>query len=184
MGSIWILHLCLPSAWYMATACLYALSLSMSWKAGVWIKWNSESKTLAPCLACCGWSIMTKNVIIINDLFYYNRSVIAMLTLCCCCVSHSIVSDSLWAHVPQPSRLPCPWDSPSRNTGMGSHSLLRRICPTQGSNPGLPILQADSLPSEPPGKPINAIDNDINNHRIQRRKYTWLTLGLGEQNFS
>ena len=31
----------------------------------------------------------------------------------------------------------CPWDSPGKNTGMGSHSLLQGIFPTQGSNPGL-----------------------------------------------
>ena len=28
------------------------------------------------------------------------------------------------------------------------------IFPTQGSNPGLPALQADALTSEPPGKPL------------------------------
>jgi len=28
-------------------------------------------------------------------------------------------------------------DSPGKNPGVGSHSLLRRIFPTQGSNPGL-----------------------------------------------
>ena len=28
-------------------------------------------------------------------------------------------------------------DSPGKNTGVGCHSLLRRIFPTQGSNPGL-----------------------------------------------
>ena len=37
---------------------------------------------------------------------------------------------------------------------MGCHSLLRGIFPTQGSNPGLPALQVDSLPAELPGKPI------------------------------
>ena len=31
----------------------------------------------------------------------------------------------------------CPWDSPGQNTGVGSLSLLQRIFPTQGSNPGL-----------------------------------------------
>ena len=30
-----------------------------------------------------------------------------------------------------------PWDSPGKNTGVGCHSLLQRIFPTQGSNPGL-----------------------------------------------
>ena len=51
----------------------------------------------------------------------------------------------------QPTRLLCPWDSPGNNTGVGGHSLLQGIFPTQGSNARSPILQADCLPSEPPG---------------------------------
>ena len=43
-------------------------------------------------------------------------------------------------------------DSPGKNTGVGCHSLLQGIFPAQGSNLGLPTLQADSLPSEAPGK--------------------------------
>ena len=31
-----------------------------------------------------------------------------------------------------------PWNSPGKNTGVGSPSLLQGIFPTQGSNPGLP----------------------------------------------
>ena len=31
-----------------------------------------------------------------------------------------------------------PWNSPGQNTGVGSLSLLQRLFPTQGSNPGLP----------------------------------------------
>ena len=46
--------------------------------------------------------------------------------------SHSVVSDSL-----QPHGLYSPWNSPGLNTGVGSLSLLQRIFPTQGSNPGL-----------------------------------------------
>ena len=30
------------------------------------------------------------------------------------------------------------WNSPGKNTGVGSHSLLQGIFSTQGSNPGLP----------------------------------------------
>ena len=37
-----------------------------------------------------------------------------------------------------PARLPCPWNSPGKNTGVGCHSLLQGIFPTQGSNLGLP----------------------------------------------
>ena len=36
---------------------------------------------------------------------------------------------------------------------MASHSLLQGIFSTQGSNPVLSALQADSLPSEQPEKP-------------------------------
>ena len=37
----------------------------------------------------------------------------------------------------KPAGLPCPWDSPGKNTGVVSHSLLQGIFPTQGLNPGL-----------------------------------------------
>ena len=42
-----------------------------------------------------------------------------------------------WPHGLQPTRLPCPWDSPAENTGVGNHPLLHGIFPTQASNPGL-----------------------------------------------
>ena len=37
-----------------------------------------------------------------------------------------------------PARLPCPWDSPSKNTGVGCHAVLQGFFPTQVWNPGLP----------------------------------------------
>ena len=63
--------------------------------------------------------------------------------------------DSLQPHGLQHARLPCPptprvysnscpsyhlipWNSPGQNTGVSSLSLLQRIFPTQGSNPGVP----------------------------------------------
>ena len=30
-------------------------------------------------------------------------------------------------HRRQPTRLPCPWDSPGKNTGVGYHFLLQRV---------------------------------------------------------
>ena len=54
-----------------------------------------------------------------------------------------------------PHGLYSPWNSPGQNTGVGGLSLLQGIFPTQGSNPGLPPLQVDSLPAEPQGKPKN-----------------------------
>ena len=35
------------------------------------------------------------------------------------------MSDSVWPHRWQPTRLPCPWDSPGKNTGVGCHFLLQ-----------------------------------------------------------
>ena len=48
------------------------------------------------------------------------------------------VSNFLQPHGLYPSRLLCPWNSPGKNTGVGSQSLLQGIFPTQGLNPGLP----------------------------------------------
>ena len=44
---------------------------------------------------------------------------------CCCCCIALVVSDSVWPHRRQPTRLPCPWDSPGKNTGVGCHFLLQ-----------------------------------------------------------
>ena len=82
-------------------------------------------------------------------------------------VSHSIVSDSVTPWTVQPTRFLCPWDSPSKNTGVTYQSLQARIqewlampfsrrTSDPGTEPGSPALQADSSPSEPPGKPCIA----------------------------
>ena len=49
----------------------------------------------------------------------------------------SVVSHSLRPHGLKLARLLCPWDFPGKNTGVGSSSLLQRIFPAQGLNPGL-----------------------------------------------
>ena len=70
--------------------------------------------------------------------------------LCGCMLSRSVML-TLWESMD--ARLLCPWDSPSRNTGVGCHFLLQGIFPTQGSNPGLLHWQADSLPLHKLGSP-------------------------------
>ena len=69
--------------------------------------------------------------------------------------SRSVMSDSSRPHGLQPTRLLCPWDSPGKNTGVGSHALLQGNLPNPEIKPTslmFPVLLADSLPSEPPGK--------------------------------
>ena len=53
-----------------------------------------------------------------------------------CVLSCSVVSNSLQPHGLKPARLLRPWNSPGKNTGVASHSLLQGILPTQGSKPG------------------------------------------------
>ena len=48
-----------------------------------------------------------------------------LCTFCCCCWVTSVMSDSVRPHRRQPTRLPCPWDSPGKNTGVGCHFLLQ-----------------------------------------------------------
>ena len=45
---------------------------------------------------------------------------------------------------------------------MGCHFRLLGNLPDPGMEPGSPALQADALPSEPPGKPIISIDKPSN----------------------
>ena len=75
----------------------------------------------------------------------------------CMCYIFSCVQllglHSLWH-----ARLPCPWDSLGKNTGVGCHALIQGIFPIQGSNPHLFCLlhwQTGSLPRVPPGESIN-----------------------------
>ena len=66
-------------------------------------------------------------------------------------VSHSLQPPGL-----EPTRFLCPWSSPGKNTGVGSHSFLQGDLPDPGIELRSPALQADSLPSEQPGKPTPA----------------------------
>ena len=47
-----------------------------------------------------------------------------LLAACCCCIA-SVVSYSVRPHRRQPTRLPRPWDSPGKNTGVGCYFLFQ-----------------------------------------------------------
>ena len=59
----------------------------------------------------------------------------------CCCYVALVVSDSARPHKREPTQLPCPRDSPGKNSGVGCHFLLQcmkvksenevaQLCPT------------------------------------------------------
>ena len=59
-----------------------------------------------------------------------------------------------------PRLLPHPWDSPGKSTGTEWVAMTSsRDLPNTGIEPGSPASQADSLPSEPPGKLTEVASN-------------------------
>ena len=82
-------------------------------------------------------------------------------SMCACsAVADSVRPRGLW-----PARLLHPWDSPGKNTGVGFHSPLQGIFPTQGLNMCLlcPLhWQGGSLPLMPHGKPSTYYEYTFN----------------------
>ena len=76
------------------------------------------------CLSCLG------PVNIINYIFMNPFSDSLCDFTSAVCKFTSVVSHSLWPYVLNPTRLPCPWDFPGKNTGVGCHLLLQGIFPT------------------------------------------------------
>ena len=89
------------------------------------------------------------------------------------CVSCSVVSDSLTPHGLQPTRLLYPWDSPSKNIGVGCCILLQGIFATPGVETRSSALQTNSLPSQLPGKPsppkVHSIVKQLNTLHLLRK---------------
>ena len=87
-------------------------------------KWDSTSY-VASILSCKRWS------------FAYGHRSYWLCSFNSVCVSCSVVSNSLRFHGLKFTRLLCPWQFPGKNTGVGCHSFLQGIFPTQGLNLGL-----------------------------------------------
>ena len=99
----------------------------------------------------------------------------AMTNLLPSCQVTSIVSDSVWPHRRQPTRLPHPWDSLGKNTGVSCHFLpqcmkvksereVAQLCPTL-SNP---------MDCSPPACSIHVI--------FQARILEWDTIAFSMSN--
>ena len=68
------------------------------------------------------------------------------------------MSNSVWPHRRQPTRLPRPWDSPGKNTGVGCHFLLQCMKVKSGSEvtQSCPTL-SDPMDCSPPGSSVHGI---------------------------
>ena len=89
----------------------------------------------------------------------------------------SVMSDSVWPHRRQPTRLPHPWDSPSKNTGVGCHFLLQCMKVKSESE----VAQSCPTLSNPmdcnfPGSSIHGI--------FQTRVLEWGAIAFSEQGYT
>ena len=72
--------------------------------------------------------------------------------MCCPMLSCSVMSDSLQPHRLQLTSLLCPWGFSRQGYWSGLPCPPPGDLPNPGIEPRSPALQADSLPSELPGK--------------------------------
>ena len=88
----------------------------------------------------------------------------------------SVMSDSVRPRRRQPNRLPHPWDSPGKNTGVGCHFLLQCMKEKSESEVAQSSLTlSDPMDCSPPGSSIHGI--------FQARVLEWGAIAFSEQNF-
>ena len=96
----------------------------------------------------------------------------ASTTCCCCCYVTSVVSDSVRPHRQKPTRLPRPWDSPGKNTGVGCHFLLQCMKVKSEVGQSCPIL-CDPMDCSLPGSSVLGI--------LQGRVLEWGAIALSQK---
>ena len=84
------------------------------------------------------------------------------------------MSDSVRPHKRQPTRLPRPWDSPGKNTGVGCHFLLQCMKVKSESEvaQSCPTL-SDPMDCSPPGSSLHGI--------FQARVLEWGAIAFSRQ---
>ena len=116
---------------------------------------NLNNKQQGPLVQDCIHSTTHGFVFLLEYLALKNCMFYDLLLLL---LSRLVVSDSVRPHRGQPTRLPGPWDSPGKNTGVGCHFLLQcmkvksesevsQLCPTL----------SDPMGCSPPGSSIHGI---------------------------
>ena len=108
----------------------------------------------------------------LNSLCFYTCDHIKIG--CCCCQCTSVVSDSVWPHRRQPTRLPHPWDSPGKNTGVGCHYLLQCMkVKSEGEVAQLCLTLRDPMDRSLPGSSIHGI--------FQARVLEWVAIAFSKK---
>ena len=91
-------------------------------------------------------------------------------------ISRSVVSDSVRPHREQTTRLPRPWDSPGKNTGVGGHFLLQcmKVKSESEAAPSCRTL-SDPMDCRLPGSSVHGI--------FQARVLEWGAIAFSKQVF-
>ena len=100
--------LCL-SLWYMACPCVSSVIYPL------------HSQSLWPTFSF----LCEKKLLSLVQSPLSSKATLHPLLLLLLLLSRSVVSDSVRPHRRQPTRLPHPWVSPGKNTGVGCHFLLQ-----------------------------------------------------------
>ena len=83
------------------------------------------------------------------------------------------MSDSVWPHRRQPTRLPRPWDSPGKNTGVGCHFLFPCMKVKSKSEVAQPCpTPCDPMDCSLPGSSVHGI--------FQARVLEWGAIAFSE----
>ena len=94
--------------------------------------------------------------------------------------SHQVVSDSPRPPGLQHVRLPCPWDSPGKNTGVGCHFLLQCVKVKSESEVDQSCIHSstllDPMDCSLPGSSAHGI--------IQARVLEWVAIAFSTRGFS
>ena len=81
------------------------------------------------------------------------------------------MSDSVRPHRRQPTRLPRPWDSPGKNTGVGCHFLLQcRKAKSESEVAQSCLTLSDPMDCSPPGSSVHGI--------FQARVLEWVAISF------
>ena len=89
------------------------------------------------------------------------------------------MSDSVWPHRWQPTRLPRPWGSPGKNTGVGCHFLLqcRKVKSESEVAQPSPIL-SDPMNCNLPGSSVHGIFQWLSAVILKSRKMKSATVSI------
>ena len=88
----------------------------------VGLKLNIQKMKIMASGPITSWEIDGETLETVSDFIFLGSQITADGD---CCHVTSVVSDSVQPHRRQPIRLPRPWDSLSKNTGLGCHFLLQ-----------------------------------------------------------